>query len=41
MEQAAQRGGGISFSGGIQDLHGCLLVQPAVGNLLYQGPEDL
>jgi len=34
QEMAAQRGYGVSFSGDIQDLSGCLLVCPAVGNLL-------
>lgn len=41
LEGAAQRDGGISFSGDIQDLSRCLLVWPAVGSLLYQGSEDL
>lgn len=34
MEQAAQRGGGVSFSGDIEDPSGCLFVRPAVANLL-------
>ena len=37
LEQIAQRGRGVSFYGDIQDLSGCLLVQPTVGNLLQQG----
>jgi len=34
LEQAAQRGCGVSFLGDIQDLSRCLTVQPAVGNWL-------
>ena len=37
LEQAAQRGCGVPFSGDIQDLPGCLLVQPTVGSLLCHG----
>ena len=36
-QQAAQGGYGLSFSGDIQDLPGCLPVQPAVGGLLCRG----
>jgi len=34
LEQAAQSGCGLSFSGGIQDLLGQFPVQPTVGKLL-------
>ena len=37
MEQAAQSGCGVSFSGDIQDLPGRLRVQPGLGSLLWQG----
>ena len=37
MEQAAQGGGGVSFSGDIQDPPGRLPVRPGVGSLLWQG----
>jgi len=34
LEQAAQRGCGVSFSGSIQDPSGRLPLQPIVGSLL-------
>ena len=40
LEQAAQRGCGVSFYGDIQDSSGCLLVQPIVGNSRGVGLDD-
>ena len=37
LEQVSQRGCGVSFYGGIQDLSGCLSMLPIVGYLLQQG----
>ena len=37
LEQAAQGGCGVSFSGDIQDPSGLLPVKPAVGSLFWQG----
>jgi len=37
LEQAAQGGGGVSFSGNIQDLPGQGPVQPAVGDATLAG----
>jgi len=37
LEQAAQRAGGVSFSGDIPALSGHLPVRHAIGNLLEQG----
>jgi len=37
LEQAAQRACGVPFYGDIQARSGCLLVQPAVGDLLCRG----
>ena len=34
VEQSAQTGCGVSFSGDIQNSSGCLPVQPTLGNLL-------
>ena len=34
LEQAAQKGCGVSFLEDIQDPAGCLPVQPTVGNML-------
>jgi len=33
LEQVAQRGCGVTFYGDVQDLFGCLPVQPIVGYL--------
>ena len=40
LEQAAQGGGGVSFSGDIQDPPGQDPVQPAVGDLASAGELD-
>ena len=40
LEQAAQGGGGVSFSGDIQDPPGQRPVQPAVGNPAWAGGLD-
>ena len=37
LDQAAQGGGGFSFSADVQGPPGCLPVQPAVGSLLCRG----
>jgi len=37
LEQVAQRGCGISFSGDVQDPSGCLLVQSGLGILFCWG----
>jgi len=41
LEQAAQRGCGVPFSGDIQDLPGCSPPQPTVGILLLAGGAGL
>jgi len=43
LEQVAQRGYGVSFSGEVQDPPGCLPVQPGLGSLLCRavGLDDL
>jgi len=41
QEQAAQRGGGVSFYGDIQDPSGCQPVQPFVGNCFSRGLDPM
>ena len=41
LEQTAQRGCGVSFTGDIEDLSGYLPVQPTVGKCFSRGLESM